>query len=46
MKTIKKNYLEDKKSKEWMDKNLSPTRQSDFIRKAVAEKITKTKNEK
>ncbi len=43
MKTKRKQYLEDIKSKEWMDKNLKPTEQSGFIRAAVAEKIIKSK---
>lgn len=39
MKTKRKNYLEDIKSLDWMNKNLLPTKQSEFIREAVKEKI-------
>lgn len=44
MKQILKSYLEDKKSKDWMDRKLKPMKQSGFIREAVAEKIQKIKN--
>lgn len=40
------NYIETKKSKEWMNKNLPATGKSPFIREAVAEKINRTKIDK
>lgn len=43
MKTVSKQYLEDIESKDWMDKNLKPTKQSAFIREAVKAKISKIK---
>lgn len=46
MKTIRKQYLEDEKSKQWLDKNLKPQEQSKFIREAVATKIESIKNNK
>ena len=46
MKTMKKQYLEDQKSKDWMDKNLKPSQQSKFIREAVASKIEQIKQQK
>lgn len=46
MKTVQKNYMEDLKTKEWMDKNLSPTKQSAFIREATKAKMESIKNQK
>ena len=46
MKTVQKHYMEDAKTKDWMDKNLSPTKQSEFIREATKEKIEAIKNSK
>lgn len=43
---LKKQYLEDRTSKDWMDRNLKPNRQSAFIRSAVMEKIERTEKEK
>lgn len=37
--TRKVTYLENCKSKDWMDKNLKPQEQSGFIRDAVQDKI-------
>lgn len=42
-KTIRKTYLEDIKTKKWLNKNLDPNQQSKFIREAVKEKIISRK---
>lgn len=46
MKTKIKAYMESIENKNWMDKNLKPTKQSGFIREAVTEKIDRIKNTK
>lgn len=45
-KFININYIENRKSHEWMNKNLSPKGKSPFIRDAVSEKIAKAKLDK
>jgi hypothetical protein len=45
-KYININYVELKKTKEWMNKNLSATGKSPFIRAAVLEKIGKLELDK
>lgn len=42
MKQFRKTYIEDSKSKDWMNRNLLPNQQSAFIRMAVKEKIIQT----
>lgn len=43
MKTVRKTYIENTISKNWMDKNLKPQEQSGFVRDAVADRIDRVK---